>query len=349
MKTLVYIIISSSLFVNAQPSAPPEGAFKNLDKVQKRYSEDHEENSKNVDEGEHAEYIWMTSISPRVKEDYNSFTSDEIERIWANYRNGKERDRALGFSLIASIEESSKWLSELKQLIKSNSEKEQMLAFSVLEAYARNDYGRFKEKAIFEDAEILNAVGKYTEVYEGKDKYFRRRVQKIQNYVSMIRDEPEVTGRSQKVLPFDAFDTYENTKNAFIDIFGAEKVVIYERKKDLIIGVVEDFNNERFLLIKVLSWDGEISVKVNNQKVELEDIILDEKKAEIYGRHIETEQQKETENRELRYDVSLGGWVKHNGSQKLSMEVDLVSPEKLQFRIVYIPESGWSLETLPKK
>ena len=81
-----------------------------------------------------------------------------------------------------------------------------MLAFSVISAYSRNSYGRFQEKKIFNDSEILETVRGYTEQFKEKDVHFQRRVKKLQDSVEKIvldleKGDSEPKERIEKPLP----------------------------------------------------------------------------------------------------------------------------------------------------
>lgn len=209
MRILRYIIIYTScvLTLSADDRPDPLSTFKNSDKISKYYEELKKEELKNFDHKAHDEKMWMYT-SAKKWENQDDLKPEEIERLWDNFRTGEEQRKYLAFAWISYFEPLEKWLPDLKALNSSDTEDDQLAAFQVIDAYAQNDYGRFREKEIFADPEVLEAVENYTEQFKDKDKYFKKRLKKLQNSVVGISQNlsvqervPKGVERPEKALP----------------------------------------------------------------------------------------------------------------------------------------------------
>ena len=148
----------------------------------------------------------------------------------------------------------------------------------------------------------------------------------------------------KKIFAHDAVDTSEGVRKTLEEVFPDGSIPIYHLEKDLFIGVVEDFKNNRILLIRPLQWDGEIEIKRNGKLISLP---LEELTIKIYGGLV-TEFGTE-EDRSETHEFSLGYFIPLTEKDSFALSAELLPPVHCTITVSRSPREGWHYTVMRKK
>lgn len=149
---------------------------------------------------------------------------------------------------------------------------------------------------------------------------------------------------AKKIFSHDAIETIENVRKTVEEVFPDGSIPIYHIEKDLVIGVAEDFKNDRILIIRPDGWDGELEIKCNGELIAPP---FEELKIKIHGRLITESGTEEYKNET--HEVTLGYLIPLTKKDSLALSAELIHPAHCSLTVSYTSLEGWTYTVVFKK
>jgi hypothetical protein len=139
------------------------------------------------------------------------------------------------------------------------------------------------------------------------------------------------------VQPHNALDSAETIRATLKRIFPGKPIPIYEVSDRILLAVVQDFDADRFLLVRAHGWIGSMVITRDDAKLEppFEKLTIEQ-----YGSIVDATGTHEDLSRT--YSDDLGIWIPLKRSESLDLVADLEGPEAAVVKLAYKPDQGWS-------
>jgi hypothetical protein len=134
----------------------------------------------------------------------------------------------------------------------------------------------------------------------------------------------------------DAFHSIESIKNTLRQVFPDKEIPIYKATDNILLGVVEDFDSNRFLLVGAHGWMGSWEITRNDTEVNPP---FEEETVDQYGGIVD--ETGSHEDRSRIHSGHLGFWIPLSGNETFSIVADLEAPEAAHVKLTYSPKNGW--------
>lgn len=139
------------------------------------------------------------------------------------------------------------------------------------------------------------------------------------------------------VLSHDALDSSEKIKATLMELFPDKKIPVYMEANEVLLAVVEDFDSDRFLLVRSRGWDGLVKITRDGAEVTPP---FSEVSIKQYGGIIDENGSRDDRSRTV--SDHLGFWIPLSRTETLNLSADLIAPESVSVTLNYSTSAGWS-------
>lgn len=139
------------------------------------------------------------------------------------------------------------------------------------------------------------------------------------------------------VQPHNALDSAETIRATLNRIFPGKPIPIFEVSDKILLAVVQDFESDRFLLVRAHGWVGSIVITRNGAKLEPP---FEKFTIEQYGGIVDDAGARDDLSQ--KYSGDLGMWIPLMRGDSLDFIADLDGPDAAVVKLSYKPGLGWS-------
>ncbi len=138
-------------------------------------------------------------------------------------------------------------------------------------------------------------------------------------------------------FPHDALSDDARYLETLRDRFPDHEIPVYESNGKVLLGIVEDFEDDRILLVGVEAWAGSVEILRNGEAVEPP---FEEERIKQYGAIADEKGSRDDASQV--FSNHLGYWISLSEEDTFDLRARIDMPDEVDAVVSYDQERGWS-------